>query len=158
MEPTMDKKTNPERGVGMKDVSRRGFLRSALGAAVLGALSSVLSAVVPGRMRNALATTKVQPEPIRTGYNPYEHYYSYVINLHKCIGCGSCVRACKMENEVPTGFYRTWVERYQRGQEEHARIDSPDGGLYGFPATTAGVEGVSKAYFVPKMCNHCDET
>lgn len=147
-----------KRGIGMNGISRRSFLRNTLGAAVLGAVSTVLGAVMPGRARTALASTRVQPEPDRTGYNPYEHYYSYVINLHKCIGCGSCVRACKMENEVPTGFYRTWVERYQKGDEEHARIDSPEGGLYGFPASTAGVEGVHKAYYVPKMCNHCDET
>jgi tetrathionate reductase subunit B len=142
----------------MKAISRRSFLRTALGATVLGGLTSVLSAVVPGRIRSAMATTQLQPEPVREGYNPYEHYYSYVIDLHKCIGCGSCVRACKMENDVPTGFYRTWVERYQKGEEEHARIDSPEGGLRGFPSTTAGVEGVHKAYYVPKMCNHCDET
>ena len=142
----------------MKAISRRSFLRTALGATVLGGLTSALSAVVPGRIRSAMATTQLQPEPVREGYNPYEHYYSYVIDLHKCIGCGSCVRACKMENDVPTGFYRTWVERYQKGDEEHARIDSPEGGLRGFPSRTAGVEGVHKAYYVPKMCNHCDET
>ena len=151
MEPIKEKRVLRERGIGMKDISRRGFLQAAMGASVLGALSAVLSAVVPGKVKQALASTKVQPEKVRTGYDPYEHYYSYIINLHKCIGCGSCVRACKMENDVPTGFYTTWVERYQKGEEEHARIDSPDGGLYGFPATTAGVEGVTKAYFVPKM-------
>ena len=107
MEPTKEKSVRPEIGAGMKDVSRRGFLRAVMGASVLGALSSVLSAVVPGRVKHVLASTKVQPERVRTGYNPYEHYYSYIINLHKCIGCGSCVRACRMENDVPTGFYRT---------------------------------------------------
>jgi len=158
MESIKEKNVNLEIEAGKKEISRRGFLRTAAGASILGVLSSVLSVVVPGKVRQALATTKLQPEPVRTGYNPYDHYYSYVMDLRKCIGCGSCVRACKMENDVPTGFFRTWVERYQKGEEEHARIDSPDGGLYGFPASTAGVEGVSKAYYVPKMCNHCDET
>jgi len=143
----------------MKDMGRRKFLRTALGAAGVGLASSFFSILIPGRLKLAKATTKLQEEPIRTGYNPHDHLYSYVMDLHKCIGCGSCVRACKMENEVPTGFYRTWVERYQSGHEdEHARIDSPNGGIYGFPATTAGVEGVSKAYFVPKMCNHCEQS
>jgi len=142
----------------MKDSSRRSFLRKVMGVSVLGVLASAVSSVVPGRVRKALATTKLQPEPIRTGYNPYDHLYSYVMDLHKCIGCGSCVRACRLENGVPTGFYRTWVERYQKGHNGHARIDSPEGGLRGFPSSTAGVEGVSKAYFVPKMCNHCEAT
>jgi len=142
----------------MKDKGRRQFIRKLISFGVFGAASSIASLVPPLRTGLARASTKVQPEPDRTGYNPYDHYYSYVIDLHKCIGCGSCVRACKLENDVPTKFYRTWVERYQKGDEEHARIDSPSGGLYGFPATTAGVEGVFKAYFVPKMCNHCTET
>ncbi len=142
----------------MKDSSRRSFLRTLLGISVHGVLAAVVTQVLPGRLRSARAATKVQPEPVLTGYNPYDYLYSYVIDLHKCIGCGSCVRACKMENDVPTGFYRTWVERYQKGREGRAKIDSPNGGLFGFPSSTAGVEGVFKAYFVPKMCNHCKNT
>ena len=141
----------------MKTTSRRQFLRTAITTAIAGTAAAILG-MVPGRGGTVLASTKVQPEPDLTGYNPHEHLYSYVIDLHKCIGCGSCVQACKQENDVPTGFYRTWVERYQKGAgSEHAHIDSPNGGLRGFPASTAGVSGVSKAYFVPKMCNHCSE-
>lgn len=159
MKLTAKKKDNGKgRAGGRTDPGRRQFVLRLVGLGALGVVSSMASLLAPLRMRVARATTRVQPEPDRTGYNPYDHYYSYVIDLHKCIGCGSCVRACKLENDVPTGFYRTWVERYQKGEEEHARIDSPDGGLYGFPASTAGAAGVFKAYFVPKMCNHCDET
>lgn len=141
----------------MKITSRRNFLREALGVVLAGVSAMVLS-VVPGRMRTALASTRIQPEPNLTGYKPPEHLYSYIIDLHKCIGCGSCVQACKRENSVPSGFFRTWVERYQSSVEsERAHIDSPNGGLFGFRAATAGASGVSKAYFVPKMCNHCSE-
>jgi tetrathionate reductase subunit B len=142
----------------VKDQGRRLFITRLLGMGALGIASSMVSLVSPFRSGLARAATKVQPEPDTTEYNPYDHYYSYVMNLHKCIGCGACVRACKAENDVPDKFYRTWVERYQKGDEEHARIDSPNGGLYGFSAASAGVEGVYKAYFVPKMCNHCDQT
>ena len=55
MEPIKEKKVNPERGAGMKDVSRRGFLRAAAGASVLGALSAILSAAVPGKLKQAIA-------------------------------------------------------------------------------------------------------
>jgi tetrathionate reductase subunit B len=141
----------------MKKTSRRGFLRALFGLAVTGAYTAMLS-IIPARVKTAGASTKVQPEPDLTAYNPRDHMYSYVIDLHRCIGCGSCVQACDRENNVPTAFYRTWVERYQSGVgQERAHIDSPNGGLYGFPAATAGVSGVSKAYFVPKMCNHCSE-
>jgi Fe-S-cluster-containing dehydrogenase component len=36
-----------------------------------------------------------------------------IIDIDKCIGCGNCVRACSKENNVPEGYFRTWVERYQ---------------------------------------------
>ena len=100
-----------KRGVDMKDSSRRNFIKTTLEMAALGIVSSITSLISPMRAKLARATTKVQPEPVRTGYNPYEHYYSYVINLHKCIGCGSCVRACKLENDVPTGFYRNFLQK-----------------------------------------------
>jgi len=33
----------------------------------------------------------------------------------KCIGCGRCANACKLENHVPFDepVYRTWIERYR---------------------------------------------
>jgi len=89
-------------------------------------------------------------------YNWEEHLYAYLIDTSKCIGCGSCVRACKNENQVPDGFYRTWIERYVVGMEE-THVDSPDGGLNGFPPIQSGFVA-TKSFFVPKMCNHCRKT
>ncbi len=43
-----------------------------------------------------------------------EHWWGMLIDIPKCIGCGNCVRACQTENDVPDGFFRTWVERYHR--------------------------------------------
>ncbi|NIP43380.1 MAG: hypothetical protein GWN00_24580, partial [Aliifodinibius sp.] len=34
--------------------------------------------------------------------------YGFVIDNRKCIGCHACSTACKSENEVPLGVYRTW--------------------------------------------------
>src|SRR5271167_2522220 len=45
-------------------------------------------------------------------YKLTEHWWSMLIDIPKCIGCGSCVRACAEENDVPEGYYRTWIERY----------------------------------------------
>jgi len=41
-----------------------------------------------------------------------EHWWGMLVDISKCIGCGNCVRACAAENDVPEGYFRTWVERY----------------------------------------------
>jgi tetrathionate reductase subunit B len=90
-------------------------------------------------------------------YAAAEHYWAMSIDIEKCIGCGKCVAACAKENGVPDGYFRTRVERYavDGWPEEHPRVDSPNGGKDGFPATsTPGV----KNFFVPKLCNHCEDS
>ncbi len=87
-------------------------------------------------------------------YDANEHYYVFVIDVRRCIGCGRCVRACKVENEVPDGFYRTWVERYIWLEDGRLKVESPKGGFNGFPPLKD--ERILKSYFVPKLCNHCE--
>jgi len=78
--------------------------------------------------------------------------WGFVVDTHKCIGCGKCVTACKLENEVPVDdeVYRTWVERYVE-TAEGVSIDSSKGGLE-FPPLE---ETEAKQFFVPKLCNQC---
>jgi len=40
----------------------------------------------------------------------------FVIDHSKCIGCHACTVACKAENHVPLGSFRTWVKYTERGQ------------------------------------------
>lgn len=87
-------------------------------------------------------------------YDWEEYDYVYLIDATRCIGCGMCVQACKRENNVPDGFFRTWVERYLIGEGGRVQVDSPDGGLYGFRSTPVDFR-VTKAFFVPKICNIC---
>lgn len=58
--------------------------------------------------------------------------YGFVINNQTCIGCHACSTACKSENEVPLGVYRTWVKYVEKGEYPH-----------------------SKRYFQVSRCNHC---
>lgn len=58
--------------------------------------------------------------------------YGFIINNKTCIGCHACSTACKSENEVPLGVYRTWVKYVEKGE---------------FPN--------SKRYFQVTRCNHC---
>ena len=59
--------------------------------------------------------------------------YGFVIDNRKCIGCHACSTACKSENEVPLGVYRTWVKYTEVGRY-------PD---------------VTRRFQVTR-CNHCD--
>ena len=69
-------------------------------------------------------------------YTMTDHWWSMLIDIPKCIGCGNCVRACAAENDVPDGHFRTWVERYHvtDWHMESPEVISPDGGKEGFPA------------------------
>jgi Fe-S-cluster-containing dehydrogenase component/Ni/Fe-hydrogenase subunit HybB-like protein len=39
----------------------------------------------------------------------------FVIDHSRCIGCHACTVACKAENDVPVGSFRTWVKYTEQG-------------------------------------------
>jgi Fe-S-cluster-containing dehydrogenase component/formate-dependent nitrite reductase membrane component NrfD len=47
--------------------------------------------------------------------------YGFVINNKTCIGCHACSTACKSENDVPLGVYRTWVKYVEKGEFPNSR-------------------------------------
>jgi Fe-S-cluster-containing dehydrogenase component len=98
----------------------------------------------------------------------------FLVDTQKCVGCGLCVKACKLENEVPYDppITRTWVERYvilKTGQAHietplggNALIESPFGGRDGYTdSEIAGMDvlpdQIAKGFFVPKLCNQCEK-
>jgi Fe-S-cluster-containing dehydrogenase component len=92
----------------------------------------------------------------------------FLVDTYKCVGCGMCVKACKLENEIPydANVTRTWVERYVETKDGHVYTDSPKGARDGFTTTKIDEaadgfkdiknEDIEKAYFVPKLCNQCE--
>jgi Fe-S-cluster-containing dehydrogenase component len=80
--------------------------------------------------------------------------WGYIVDTTRCIGCGACVRACAVENNVPDTFFRTWVERYEINKNETVRVDSPDGAKESFKQDNFKSD-IVKGFFVPKICNHC---
>jgi len=126
-------------------VSRRQFLHQS-GSAIAG--SMVIALVLP---KGSSAGVN------GADYDWNRHRWVYLVDTTKCIGCGSCVRACRAENDVPDEMYRTWVERYEIPIEGEAFIDSPEGAERGFDPVPTGLR-VHKGFFVPKLCNHCQAT
>jgi len=98
-------------------------------------------------------------EPPSDAYRMADHWWGMIVDIDKCIGCGSCVRACSKENNVPQGYFRTWVERYQIGDQikevKQPHVESPNGAIDGFPPL-AHIDG--KSFYVPKLCNHCADS
>jgi len=93
----------------------------------------------------------------------------FLVDTYRCIGCGFCVKACKLENEIPfeANVSRTWVERYVATKDGEVFADTPQEARYGF--TTGQVDlgmgryknipfqSIDKAFFVPKLCNQCEK-
>jgi tetrathionate reductase subunit B len=57
-----------------------------------------------------------------------------LIDLRKCIGCNTCAVACKSENDVPLGVWRSWVKKIEKGKHAYC-----------------------KEFFLPIVCNNCAE-
>ena len=142
-----------------QQIERRDFL-SCLGSAIAcGAATVAASATAP-----AATASAVPPIP---NFDWSKHQWAFGVDAEKCIGCLRCVEACKRENNVlpDAHHFRTWVERYVTLEgEEKARIDSQADPVN---IEASGAEGhyrfanrykdakVEKAFFAPKLCNHC---
>ena len=95
------------------------------------------------------------PADKRSDYDWTKHYWGYAVDTTKCIGCCSCMRACAAENDVPRGFYRTWVERYGISPSGEVSVDVATDDAHFFKAEKGEV---AKSFFVPKICNHCERS
>lgn len=129
------------------NVDRREFVNACLKAA--GATAPIVFGVV--RLTAQEQGTGADAEELT------EHLFGMGIDIDKCIGCGRCVAACKIENDVPLegGYFNTWVERYVIQTDDQVVVDSPNGGFDGF-STTASEGEILRTFFVPKLCNQCE--
>lgn len=142
--------------------SRRNVL-TRIGGAVAGVLSCAAARTAKAAVQKFFVSSQAPK-----GYDPTKHKWLIALDIERCIGCGLCVDACKTENKVPRGpsYFRTWIERYiikkpDLGSGEtrgEVVVDSPNGGMDGFPPSLVRREDVLKAFFVPKLCNLCEHS
>lgn len=147
------------------DLSRREFVKTTA-KGLLGALAIIGG--TPTALRRTLRKYRVSgdgttaPQPGLTRPRLEIHRWGFIVDTEKCIGCGKCVLACKLENDVPLDHecYRTWVERYVISEEGEVFVDSPEGGINGFEAEEYNEQyedlAIRKSFFVPKLCNQCE--
>jgi tetrathionate reductase subunit B len=84
--------------------------------------------------------------------------YGFLVDSERCVGSGKCLTACRIENNVPEGDHRTWVERYVHFKDGSVQVDLvPETGFSGGELPVIDLADVERAYFVPKLCNHCDD-
>ena len=130
--------------------SRRSFLKGSAAAALSSTMPAAsLVALGPGEAQALIDESDVR--------------WAFLVDTLKCTGCGLCVSACKQENEIPydAPVTRTWVERYVVTKDGDVHIDSPLGGRDGYiddkiRDQEIEPDQIAKAFFVPKLCNQCD--
>ncbi len=131
--------------------SRRDLLKKGLGSALVASLPlASFKFLTPAEAKAAVGDPAVR--------------WGFLVDTTKCVGCGFCVKACKKENEIPydVPISRTWVERYVVTKDGETHIDSPNTARDGFTSqqireeAPIPTEDISKAFFVPKLCNQCE--
>ena len=128
--------------------SRRQFLEGAMTLA-LGSIQLTILSSYAGEVSAASSATSA------TAGAAKKPMYGFLVDSEKCIGTGKCLIACRVENDVPEGYNRTWLERYVHFKDGTVRVDNvPETGVSSLPPVDP--ETVDRAYFVPKLCNHCE--
>lgn len=137
-------------------ISRRDFLKYTIkGAAGLALPLAAIEIINPKKLFADIS-------------GPGRVRWVFLVDTYKCVGCGFCVKACKNENEIPydANVTRTWVERYVLTKDGRIFADSPKGARDGFETNKIDLglgnykdiknEDIKKAFFVPKLCNQCE--
>ncbi|RIK01573.1 MAG: 4Fe-4S ferredoxin [Armatimonadetes bacterium] len=140
---------NPNPPQDPNDVSRAEFLKGVGRSAVLIGLGAA------GYATWNRVTSKLARERELTKRPSQGPWYAMAVDIEKCIGCGRCVVACSKENNGPEGHFRTWIERYVITKDGRVLISSPNGGMDGF-SDDMPESDIERAFFVPKLCNHCE--
>ncbi|MBI2934368.1 MAG: 4Fe-4S dicluster domain-containing protein [Chloroflexi bacterium] len=148
------------------NIDRRHFIKGAgalLGASLIGkyGCSSVLVQDVVSSLANeslsrpADSTSKRAVDGLGTGAYPGKKL-AMVVDVGACIGCRTCMWACKQENNVADAVSPPWIEVFELRDEVS---------VTGIPSLEELNKGETTSYqqsprpghwYLPVACNHCD--
>ncbi len=151
---------------GLDEASRRDFLKRA-STVMVGGFSLTYLAVNASEINGGLQADEgenAEPAAAADG-DKTEHkrpegkaLFGFIVDTNRCIGAGKCLTACRKENNVPEGFARTWVERFVHFKDGHVQVDLvPETGYEDANLPVIDMDQVERAYFAPKLCNHCSD-
>ncbi|MFN4180679.1 MAG: sulfate reduction electron transfer complex DsrMKJOP subunit DsrO [Armatimonadota bacterium] len=118
------------------------FRRKVVG--LIGAMMAAIGTLVLNRKLSAQEESEKQGEAQKESNNGHTPKWGMVIDLDKCTGCGACVVACAVENNMMLGDANLaeqdrvirWIHLLPLIEGEHPNI---------------------KARLLPMLCQHCDD-
>jgi len=100
------------------------------------------------------------------GHDKPNHFWGMSIDLNSCIGCGSCVIACQVENNVPVvgkdevnrsrEMHWIRIDRYYSSETTKASAKEADMGKIDMLSAMEVPSDNPEVVFQPMLCQHCN--
>ena len=112
-----------------------------------------------GKYQFKVATSEGYKKPeevtLWNGHEYKNHHWVMSIDLNACTGCGSCVIACQVENNIPVVGKEEVLNRREMSWLRIDRYYSSDGDVDDLQALEIAAENPDVT-FQPMMCQHCN--
>ena len=115
--------------------------------------------VYAGKYQFKVSTSKGKKKPeevtLWSGHEYNNHHWVMSIDLNSCTGCGSCVVACQVENNIPVVGKEEVLNRREMAWLRIDRYYSSDADVDDLQGLEIAAENPDVT-FQPMMCQHCN--
>jgi len=115
--------------------------------------------VYAGKYQFKVSTSKGKKKPedvtLWNGHEYKNHHWVMSIDLNACTGCGSCVVACQVENNIPVVGKEEVLNRREMAWLRIDRYYSSDADVHDLQGLEVAAENPDVT-FQPMMCQHCN--